>query len=72
MEKRIDRRQKERKKKPQDENIMSASATQGGHNQLAIKKLLKWVLKCIKIMLGTALQKLEPYTGYKNTKLKQH
>ena len=25
---------KEGKKKPQDENIMSASATQGGHNQL--------------------------------------
>ena len=23
----------ERKKKPQDENIMSASATQGGHNK---------------------------------------
>jgi len=28
--KKIDRK-KERKKKPQDENIMSASATQGGH-----------------------------------------
>ena len=24
---------KEKKKKPQDENIMSSSATQGGHNQ---------------------------------------
>jgi len=28
----IRRGKKRRKKKPQDENIMSASATQGGHN----------------------------------------
>ena len=27
------KKKKDRKKKPQDENIMSASATQGGHNQ---------------------------------------
>jgi len=27
------RRKKKKKKKPQDENIMSASATQGGHNK---------------------------------------
>jgi len=26
------RKKIERKKKPQDENVMSASATQGGHN----------------------------------------
>jgi len=34
-------REKERKKKktPQDENIMSASATQGGHNQLSVYTL---------------------------------
>jgi len=31
------KRQKERRKKPQDENIMSASAAQGGHK--------KWVKK---------------------------
>jgi len=28
----IEDRKKERKKKPQDENIMSTSAMQGGHN----------------------------------------
>ena len=28
-------RKKKRKKKPQDENIMSVSVTQGGHNQVA-------------------------------------
>jgi len=31
-------RKKERKKKPQGKNIMSASATQGGHNQCVSKE----------------------------------
>jgi len=34
------KKKEERKKKPQDENILSASATQGGHNELKIKKIL--------------------------------
>jgi len=34
----IEIRRGKKKKKPQDENIMSASATQGGHNQLAIRR----------------------------------
>jgi len=32
-ENRRGKKKKDRKKKPQDENIMSASATQGGHNK---------------------------------------
>jgi len=31
------RQGKERKKKPQGKNIMSASATQGGHNYIAVR-----------------------------------
>jgi len=37
---------KRKKKKPQDENIMSASATQGGHNyscSLLLRQLLLWL-----------------------------
>jgi len=34
-ENRRGKRIEERLKKPQDENIMSASATQGGHNKVA-------------------------------------
>jgi len=33
----IGEEKKDRKKKPQDENIMSASATQGGHNNSFLK-----------------------------------
>jgi len=28
----------EKKKKPQDENIMSASAMQGGHNEMSLQR----------------------------------
>jgi len=32
------KKKKDRKKKPQDENRMSASATQGGHNQTIMER----------------------------------
>jgi len=35
---RLGKKEEERWKKPQDENIMYASATQGGHNKKVIRR----------------------------------
>ena len=37
------RRKKERRKKPQDENIMAASAMQGGQNKLEIRSVVRGI-----------------------------
>jgi len=43
-----------RKKKPQDENIISASATQGGHNDIGLLRAVQFVSERIVEATGHA------------------
>jgi len=42
--------ERRRRKKPQDKNIMSASATQGGHKKQCSKLMLKCIL-CLSVVV---------------------